>query len=243
KVLAEKWIENKKTTDQHIMVQVGGAPLPDVLELAEHAEHIGVDSILCLPELYYRPTYTGDLINYLKMVGEAASKTPLLYYHIPMYTNVNIHMGQLLREINDTIPTFSGIKFTSEALDEGLEAVHAHNKKFSVFLGTEGLMAKAYKMGYDSAIATSLNVFPQFGTKIHEYAFGGKQNEADRLQEEINRIYKCVTKYGKYKVQSVKEAMSLFTPCNVGPPKHPLKRLSLDEIQDIEREVRALNLV
>ncbi|GJQ84406.1 hypothetical protein Trydic_g3881 [Trypoxylus dichotomus] len=243
KLLLEKWMESKQTTHQHVMVQVGGAPLPDVLELAKHAENIGVDSILCLPELYYKPTCTGDLINYLKMVEEAAPRTPLLYYHIPMFTNVNIHMGQLLREIGNTIPSFAGIKFTSEALDEGLEAVNAHDKKFSVFIGTEWLMAKAYKIGFNSAIATSLNVFPQFGSKIHEYAFSGKQDEAERLQEQIIQIMKCITRYGKYKTQSVKEAMSLFTPHNVGPPKHPLDRLSLSEIQSIEKDVKALNLV
>lgn len=33
KVIAEKWMEIKQTTNLHIMIQVGGAPLPDVLEL------------------------------------------------------------------------------------------------------------------------------------------------------------------------------------------------------------------
>lgn len=48
-----------------------------------------MDSILCLPELYFKPTDTKNLMNYLKNVGEAAPNTPLLYYHIPMLTNVN----------------------------------------------------------------------------------------------------------------------------------------------------------
>jgi len=48
-----------------------------------------VDSILCLPELYFKPTTPKQLIEYLGIVSEAAPKTPLLYYHIPMMTNVN----------------------------------------------------------------------------------------------------------------------------------------------------------
>jgi len=48
-----------------------------------------VDSILCLPELYFKPTTPKQLIEYLEIVSEAAPKTPLLYYHIPMMTNVN----------------------------------------------------------------------------------------------------------------------------------------------------------
>lgn len=35
KILAETWMKAKQTTGQHVMVQVGGAPLPDVLELVK----------------------------------------------------------------------------------------------------------------------------------------------------------------------------------------------------------------
>lgn len=33
KLVAEAWVKAVKITKQHLMVQVGGAPLPDVLEL------------------------------------------------------------------------------------------------------------------------------------------------------------------------------------------------------------------
>lgn len=104
-------------------------------------------------------------------------------------------------------------------------------------------MTKAYELGFDCIISTSLNIFPQFGTKIHEYSFSGKIKEAEKLQQELNKIYQCITKYGKFKTQSIKEAMSLFTPFNVGPPKHPVIRLSPAEIQGIEESVKALQII
>lgn len=33
KLVAEAWAKAVRTTKQHLMVQIGGAPLPDVLEL------------------------------------------------------------------------------------------------------------------------------------------------------------------------------------------------------------------
>lgn len=33
KAVTEAWVEAVKVTKQHLMVQVGGAPLPDVIEL------------------------------------------------------------------------------------------------------------------------------------------------------------------------------------------------------------------
>lgn len=86
--LTEHWLNNR-TKDSVIMIQVGGAPMDDVIEMARHAESKGADALLCLPDLYFKPTNCQQLLNYLKIIGEAAPNTPLLYYHIPMMTNVN----------------------------------------------------------------------------------------------------------------------------------------------------------
>lgn len=46
-------------------------------------------------------------------------------------------MGKFLNENAHEISTFCGIKFTSNNLDEGLEALNAKNKKYAVFLGAD----------------------------------------------------------------------------------------------------------
>lgn len=56
---------------------------------AQHAENLGVSSILCLPDLFFNPKTVDDLIHYLKFVSHAAPNTPLFYYHIPSFTGVN----------------------------------------------------------------------------------------------------------------------------------------------------------
>ncbi|XP_022913066.2 N-acetylneuraminate lyase-like [Onthophagus taurus] len=241
KVLAEKWMEVSKETKQHIMIQIGGAPLPDVLELAKHAEKIGANSILCLPELYFKPTSIHQLTNYLKLVAEAAPKTPLLYYHIPGFTNVYIHMGDFLTEIDGKIPTFSGIKFTSEVIDEGLEAVNAHNKKFAVFLGADTLMYKAYQLGFDSSIATTFNMFPQLGVKIYENIKNGNVQEAENLQKTLTQVVSKIIKHGTW-VPTMKAAMNLFSPIKVGSTLNPLIPLNLNQQREMKEDLDKLLL-
>lgn len=51
--------------------------------------------------------------------------------------NFSVHMGQFLESIGDKIPSFAGIKFTSNNLEEGAQAMHADNKKYVVFLGND----------------------------------------------------------------------------------------------------------
>lgn len=123
---------------------------------ATHAESIKVDAILCLPELYIKPKNADELIRYLTLVSKAAPKTPLLYYHIPAFTNVNskiihsnlwitmikyalfvVNMPEFLEKANDKIDTFVGIKFTSTDLVEGTNCLTVNNGKYAIFLGAD----------------------------------------------------------------------------------------------------------
>lgn len=233
KAVAEAWLKAAKNTKQHVMVQVGGTNLPDVLELvgfnfcllccvenkcnfqAQHAETNGADSLLCLPELYNKPTTNERLINYLKIVGQAAPNTPLLLYHIPSFTNVNrgcshefhvacsdvccfvaVDMGDFLNEIVGKVPTFVGIKYTDKNMEQGYRAIKANDGKFSVFLGCDQVMAGAFVLGFNSAIATTLNMFPQLGLDILKSVQDGNVKEAREFQNQLNGAIKIVTKNG-----------------------------------------------
>ncbi|KAL0126095.1 hypothetical protein PUN28_004902 [Cardiocondyla obscurior] len=222
KLVTEAWVKAVKKTKQHLMIQIGGAALPDVIELAKHASSQHVDSILCLPELYFKPSTSTQLIEYLEIIGKAAPKIPLLYYHIPMITNVNIHMGQFLESIGDKIPSFVGIKFTSANLEEGAQALHADNKKYVIFLGNDQLINAGCALGMDSFIVTSMNLLPEFILELLANCKNGNISKAKDMQEKLSNSVNAITKHGIW-VQTMKAAMALLTDINVGPPREPLK--------------------
>lgn len=58
-------------------------------------------------------------------------------------------------------------------------------------------MAGAYTLGFDSAIATSLNMFPKLGLDILENVQKGNLKEAKAKQDELNALISIVTKNGK----------------------------------------------
>lgn len=141
-------------------------------------------------------------------------------------------MGQFLTESIGQIPTFHGIKFTSIALDEGIAATKANGGKYAVFLGADQLMAGAYALGFDSAIATTLNMFPQYGVKILESVKQSKMEEARKTQDLLTDICGIVTKNGVW-VPTMKVAMDLFSPIKVGPAREPLLNLTNDQIKEM----------
>lgn len=88
KKMAEAWITAAKKHQLKMLLQIGGADIADVYDMAKHAEELGVDAVLLLPPLFYRPYTEEDLVHYMREVAQYVPSRPLLYYHIPMFTKV-----------------------------------------------------------------------------------------------------------------------------------------------------------
>ncbi|XP_057652421.1 N-acetylneuraminate lyase-like isoform X1 [Diorhabda carinulata] len=242
KAVVDVWAKVVKETKQHLMVQVGGCPLPDAVEMAKHAELVGADSILCHAELFFKPHTPSELVDYLKYVGEAAPNTPLLYYHIPGWTGININMETFINEAVKRIPTFQGIKYTSTDLEAGLAALKTNNGKHAVFLGADTLLASAFGSGFDSAIGTSLNMLPQYAVKILKAAKENNIAEARKLQHVLTEAVNIISKDGAW-VPTMKVAMNLITPINVGVARPPLKNLTEAQIEDMRKSLKEIRIL
>lgn len=88
KKLTEKWLEVARKYELKMVVNIGGIDLPEIYELAEHAEKLKVDAVMLMPDLFYRPRVEEDLVMYLKDIMLHMPTRPVLYYHIPMMTEV-----------------------------------------------------------------------------------------------------------------------------------------------------------
>lgn len=61
-------------------------------------------------------------------------------------------------------------------------------------------MAGAYTLGFNSAIATTLNMFPKLGLEILENIQNSNVNEAKEKQDKLNSLIDVVVKNGKYQL-------------------------------------------
>lgn len=89
KRLAEEWLKVSRKYGFTMVLTIGGIDIVDVYDLGEHAEKIGVDAIVLLPDLFYKPITEEDLVEYFKLITKYITRVPVLYYHIPYYTGVN----------------------------------------------------------------------------------------------------------------------------------------------------------
>lgn len=92
KRLAEEWLKACRKYGVTMMIQIGGCDILSVFELAKHAEQIGVDCVLCLPDLFFKPKIEEDLVSYFKSISVHCPTRPLYYYHIPRMSGVDCEL-------------------------------------------------------------------------------------------------------------------------------------------------------
>lgn len=88
KKVTEKWMEVTRKYDMKMLVNIGGITLPEVYELAEHAEKLKVDAVMLMPDLFYHPKTEEDLVLFMKDIMMHMPTRPVFYYHIPMMTGI-----------------------------------------------------------------------------------------------------------------------------------------------------------
>lgn len=192
KNVTQKWSDVCKTLDILLMVQISGCSFSDVIQLAQQAEHLKVDGVLCLPELYFKPKTIEKLVDCLGDIASYCPSIPLYYYHIPMFTQVDLPMASFMEIAQKKISSFAGVKYTSGDLEKGIQCL----KYGQVFLGSDTILAGALVLGFESAIMTSLNIKPEMSIEIIKLIKNGKINEARDQQNKLNNFVESALRNG-----------------------------------------------
>lgn len=217
--VAEKWSEVCKKEDMIMMVQVGGCAFIDVMEHTKHAASLGVDGILSLPELYFKPKSAKKAVEYLNEISSNCPTIPLYYYHIPVFSQVDLPMAELTAIAKKEISNFAGIKYSSGDLEKALPCLN----NGQVFIGSNTILCGALALGFNSAIMTSLNVFPEPSVKMMKCFSDGKWHEAQEQQRILNDfIQSSMKKYGDWLPSMKKTFNDKFEDISMGEVRKPL---------------------
>ncbi|CAB3248852.1 unnamed protein product [Arctia plantaginis] len=241
KDVIDAWLEVSGCKGLHIQVQVGGAPLADVLELARYCQERFVHSLLTLPDLYFKPSNVEELVFYVSQVAQAAPRIPVLYYHIPHMTKVEVSMTEFVTAATASIPNFKGLKFTSNDLSEAAQVQRALKDGQVLFLGGESLLAPAALLGIKSSIGTSFNLFPKLAQEILKAVEKNEVEKARILQEKLSLAVEAHTCEGPW-VPALKAGMEIVSGIKVGPPALPQRPLSAEAKQRLQSKLESLGV-
>ena len=220
KRLTEEWFKVCRKYQLNIMVHIGGTTIAEVYELAEHAEKLGVDAVLVLPDLFFKPRFEEDLVNYLKDVASYCPNRPLLYYHMPEYTKVYLSMTRFWDLVEREVQNFAGVYYAHHNLDEATTLLKRN--RFVIYAGDNTLIG-ALTLGFDTIASTLLNIVPEHFVEIYELVRTFKLREAMAAQEKLHKRIYDVYRPGFDWVQTWKVEMNKVQPeIRVGVTRKPI---------------------
>lgn len=106
-------------------------------------------------------------------------------------------MVEFIRDGMMQIENLRGMKFTSTNLEEGAACLTLEKTPI-VFLGADTIMAGAFQLGFDSVIATTLNMIPKPSINMMNHVRDGNSSMALKCQRKLTEAVDIITKNGKY---------------------------------------------
>lgn len=190
----------------------------DSMELAAHAESLGVDAIAAIPPIYFHlPEY--GIAGYWNDISSAAPNTDFIIYNIPQLAGVAL-TPSLLKEMKKN-PRVIGVKNSSMPTQD---IQLWRDEDVIVFNGPDEQYVSGLAMGACAGIGGTYAVMPELFLKVYELFHKGEMESARQIQNDICRIiYKMCSAHGN--LYAVMKAILAKNGVNCGSVRKPMPGL------------------
>ena len=205
----------------------------DSMELAAHAESLGVDAIAAIPPIYFHlPPYA--IAKYWNDISSAAPNTDFVIYNIPQLAGVSLN-SNLLKEMMKN-PNVIGVKNSSMPIQD-IEMWR--DEGAIVFNGPDEQLLSGLVAGAIGGIGGTYGAMPELYIRIYQLVSEGKIDEAREIQDVCcHVIYKmCSCKGNMYAV--IKAILREVGGPDIGSVRAPLYELQEEDLPTV-RECAAL---
>lgn len=226
-------VEDRKRTLESIMETAKGRltviahvacnNTKDSVELARHAESLGVDAIAAIPPIYFHlPEYS--IAEYWNTISAAAPNTDFIIYNIPQLAGTALTLP-LLRTMKKN-PKVIGVKNSSMATQDIQMFKAEGGKDFIVFNGPDEQLVSGLAIGAQGGIGGTYGVMPNLILKLKELTDAGNLAEARNVQNAVDSIiYKMCEAHGNlYAV--IKKILEINENLKIGSVRAPLSPLA-----------------
>ena len=200
----------------------------DSMELARHAESLGVDAIATIPPIYFRlPEYS--VAKYWNDISSAAPNTDYVIYNIPQLAGVALTPSLYTEMLKN--PRVIGVKNSSMPVQDIQTFVSLGGEDHIVFNGPDEQYLGGRLMGAEAGIGGTYGVMPDLFLKLESLIQERDLDTAKKLQYAINEvIYKMVS--GKANMYAVaKEVLRLNEKLDLGSVRQPLEALAEGDLE------------
>ncbi|CJY50231.1 N-acetylneuraminate lyase [Streptococcus pneumoniae] len=157
----------------------------DSMELARHAESLGVDAIATIPPIYFRlPEYS--VAKYWNDISSAAPNTDYVIYNIPQLAGVALTSSLYTEMLKN--PRVIGVKNSSMPVQDIQTFVSLGGEDHIVFNGPDEQFLGGRLMGARAGIGGTYGAMPELFLKLNQLIADKDLETARELQYAINAI-------------------------------------------------------
>ena len=194
----------------------------DSMELASHAESLGVDAIAAIPPIYFRlPEHA--IAEYWNDISSAAPNTDFVIYNIPQLAGVALTMN-LFSEMRKN-PRVIGVKNSSMPVQDIQMFKAEAGEDYVIFNGPDEQFISGRVIGAEGAIGGTYGAMPELFLKMDEYVRANELEKAREIQYAVDAIiYKMCSAHGTmYAV--IKAILKINENLELGGVRKPLPSL------------------
>lgn len=235
--LAERWCA---VVGGHlpVMVHVGHTSVQSARELARQAAGAGASAIAAMAPPFFRPPDVGSLVELLSSIASEAPGVPFFYYDIPDWTGVRLPIEDVVAMSRDRIPTFAGVKFTSDDM-VGLQRSFDVPGDHQMLFGRDEQLLAGLVMGCRAAVGSTYNFAAPIYHQVIDALARGDLDEARQAQRRSADLVRVLERFGGLRAGKAIMAM-LGVDC--GPVRSPLKPLTPVETAELVHELAPLDV-
>lgn len=212
-----------------LIAHIGSLNEADAAEMGQHAKKIGYDAVSSVAPFYYKFSFD-EIKNYYFRLADA-SALPMLVYHFPAFSGVNMGVGEMSKFLSDD--RFLGIKYTSNDFFMMEQCKTSFPEKV-LYNGFDEMFLSGLAMGADGGVGSTYNFMADKFVRIRSLFAEGKIEQARAVQQEANRIITILCKVGV--MQAEKEVLNQLG-FDFGVCRHPFGEPTAEQKELIKNEI------
>lgn len=211
----------------------------DSMELARHAESLGVDAIATIPPIYFRlPEYS--IAQYWNDISAAAPHTDFVIYNIPQLAGVALTPSLYTEMLKNE--RVIGVKNSSMPVQDIQTFAALGGEDHLVFNGPDEQFLGGRLMGARAGIGGTYGVMPELFLKLNQLIADKELERAKELQFTINTIIGKLTAAHGNMYSVIKEVLKINENLNVGSVRAPLTPVTGTDRPIVEEAARLIRV-
>ena len=210
----------------------------DSVELAKHAESLGVDAIASIPPIYFRlPDYS--IAEYWNAISAAAPNTDFIIYNIPQLAGVSLSKN-LFMEMKKN-PKVIGVKNSSMPVQDIQNYKAWGGEDFVVFNGPDEQFVGGRSMGASAGIGGTYGAMPELFLKMNALVKENRIEEARKIQFAVNEIITLLCSGHGNMYAMIKEVLRLRRGLDIGSVRSPLSPLCKEDLEIAKKTAKTID--